>query len=168
MAQKFWTAEDLKKAGYSSDEPEIFEITAASERQSAGVSSRAKAYAFKMFLRLVFIIAAVMVDGFWQWICLGVAAIIPWMAVTVANGDTPQGSKGFSSMLPPEQQAAIEAAQADRAARTASYNSADATNQSKDDKTASAWPTDAKGGPAGEPVMIEGDVLWGTEDGKEQ
>lgn len=165
MAQKYWTAEDLKAAGYSSGDSEVFEITDAAERQSVGVSSRAKVYAFKMFLRIVFIIAAVMVDGVWQWVCLAAAAIIPWTAVVVANGEAKQGGGGFSAMLPPEQQAAIEAAQADRAARAAAEG-ADAGGPAGGRTQASAAPADFGADGSDEPVIIDGEVVF-DEDGKE-
>ena len=170
MAQKYWTAEDLKAAGYSSGDSEVFEITDAAERQSVGVSSRAKVYAFKMFLRIVFIIAAVMVDGVWQWVCLAAAAIIPWTAVVVANGEAKQGGGGFSAMLPPEQQAAIEAAQAGRAARAAAAEGAaegaDAGGPAGGCTQASAAPADFGADGSGEPVIIDGEVVF-DEDGKE-
>ncbi|MGV3245849.1 DUF3099 domain-containing protein [Rothia sp. 11254D007CT] len=171
MAQKYWTAEDLQAAGYSSGEPEVFEITDAAERQSVGVSSRAKVYAFKMFLRIVFIIAAVMVEGVWQWVCLAAAAIIPWTAVVVANGEAKQGGGGFSAMLPPEQQAAIEAAQADRAARAAaaqgqSSEGADAGAHDSQAAGASAHPANSGADGSGEPVIIDGEVVF-DEDGRE-
>lgn len=171
MAQKYWTAEDLKAAGYSSGDSEVFEITDAAERQSVGVSSRAKVYAFKMFLRIVFIIAAVMVDGVWQWVCLAAAAIIPWTAVVVANGEAKQGGGGFSAMLPPEQQAAIEAAQADWAARTAAASGrdtegADAGGPAGSRTQASAAPADFGADGSGEPVIIDGEVVFDV-DGKE-
>ncbi|MFW0182845.1 DUF3099 domain-containing protein [Rothia sp. CCM 9417] len=117
MAAKYWTAEDLKAAGYASGDSEVFEITGAAERQSTGVSARAKSYAFKMFLRIIFIIAAVMVEGVWQWIFLAGAAIIPWLAVVVANGEHQQGGSSFTAYLPAEQQAAIAAAQEERISR---------------------------------------------------
>lgn len=171
MAQKYWTAEDLQAAGYSSGEPEVFEITDAAERQSVGVSSRAKVYAFKMFLRIVFIIAAVMVEGAWQWVCLAAAAIIPWMAVVVANGEAQQGGGGFSAMLPPEQQAAIEAAQADRAARAEAAQGqgsegADAGAHVSPAGGGSAHPANSGADGSGEPVIIDGEVVF-DEDGRE-
>ena len=172
MAQKYWTAEDLKAAGYSSGDSEVFEITDAAERQSVGVSSRAKVYAFKMFLRIVFIIAAVIVDGVWQWVYLAAAAIIPWTAVVVANGEAKQGGGGFSAMLPPEQQAAIEAAQADRAARAAAAASrpdaerVDADGSAGSRTQASAHPADSAAEGSDEPVIIDGEVVF-DEDGKE-
>ncbi|WP_326502658.1 DUF3099 domain-containing protein [Rothia nasimurium] len=171
MVQKYWTAEDLKAAGYSSGDSEVFEITDAAERQSVGVSSRAKVYAFKMFLRIVFIIAAVMVDGVWQWVCLAAAAIIPWTAVVVANGEAKQGGGGFSAMLPPEQQAAIEAAQADRAARAAAASGrdtegADAGWPAGSRTQASTHPADSATEGSDEPVIIDGEVVF-DEDGKE-
>lgn len=166
MAQKYWTAEDLKAAGYSSGDSEVFEITDAAERQSVGVSSRAKVYAFKMFLRIVFIIAAVMVDGVWQWVCLAAAAIIPWTAVVVANGEAKQGGGGFSAMLPPEQQAAIEAAQADRAARAAAAEGADASRQGEHHTEANTAPADFGADGSGDPMIIDGEVVF-DEDGKE-
>lgn len=117
VAQKYWTADDLAAAGYTGGREEVYSITDASAPQSEGVDARAKSYAFKMFLRIVCIVAAVWVgEGIWQWVFLAGAAIIPWLAVVVANGDARQQGSGFSAFLPEDQRLAIEAAQADRAA----------------------------------------------------
>lgn len=151
MAAKYWTAEDLKAAGYASGDSEVFEITDAAERQSTGVSARAKSYAFKMFLRIVFIIAAVMVEGIWQWIFLAGAAIIPWLAVVVANGEHKQGGSSFTAYLPAEQQAAIAAAQSERVSRQEHAN-------------ADHSPVDEPGF-SDEPLVIDGELV---EDWRER
>ncbi|ORC21954.1 MULTISPECIES: DUF3099 domain-containing protein [Rothia] len=148
MGQKYWTAEDLTAAGYATGESEVFEITDASERQSVGVSSRAKVYAFKMFLRIVCIVAAVSLGGVWMWIFLIAAALLPWSAVVVANGETRQSGGGFSAMLPPEQQAAIAEAQADRVARSAQA-------QSSEPGAGQQEPGDV----SAEPVVIDGEIV---------
>lgn len=145
MATQYWTAEDLKKAGYAFGDSEVFEITDAAQRQSAGVSARAKSYAFKMFLRIVFIIAAVLVEGIWQWIFLAGAAIIPWLAVVVANGEHQQTGSSFTAYLPANQQAGIAAAQAKRAMRQ---------ENAEPEATSSHQAPGAK-----EPIIIEGELV---------
>lgn len=122
MASKYWTAEDLAAAGFvAPGESEVFSITDAPVRQSVSVGSRAFWYAFKMFLRVACIVAAVLVGpGVWQWVFLVGAAVIPWLAVMVANGESRQVSSGFSQYLPAEQQLAIGQAQQRRAERSGS------------------------------------------------
>ncbi|MDO4898935.1 MAG: DUF3099 domain-containing protein [Rothia sp. (in: high G+C Gram-positive bacteria)] len=120
MSKKYWTAEDLAAAGYSGGvSDEVYSITDAVVPQSEGVGARARSYALKMFLRIVCIIAAVMVEGVWQWVFLVGAAVIPWLAVVVANGSDRQHGSGFSAFLPEDQRLAIAAAQAARAERSA-------------------------------------------------
>ncbi|WP_237189061.1 DUF3099 domain-containing protein [Rothia nasimurium] len=165
MAQKYWTAEDLQAAGYSSGEPDVFEITGASERQSAGVNSRAKVYALKMLLRVLCIVAAVLSDGVWQWIFIAGAVVFPWSAVVVANGNARQGGGSFTSMLPPEQQVAIEAAQAERVARSEASRGQDGGG-SADGGQAAGSEEAPDAFLAGEPVIIEGEVVF-DEAGKE-
>lgn len=127
MASKYWTAEDLAAAGFAAPgESEVFSITDAPVRQSVSVGSRAFWYAFKMFLRVVCILAAVLVGpGIWQWVFLVGAAVIPWLAVMVANGESRQVSSGFSQYLPVDQQLAIGQAQQLRADRASSGESAE-------------------------------------------
>ncbi len=156
VAQKYWTAEDLKAAGYSSGEPEVFEITGADERQSVGVSSRAKVYAFKMLLRVTCIVAAVLTDGIWQWIFIAGAVVFPWSAVVVANGNARQGGGSFTSMLPPEQQAAIEAAQAERVARTS-----EGTGTGGDTADSAEF---GDGAGLAESLIIEGEIVLDADE----
>lgn len=152
MATKYWSAEDLRAAGYAYGDSEVFEITDATERRSAGVNSRAKSYAFKMFLRIVCIIAAVMVQGVWQWVFLAGAAIIPWLAVVVANGEHKQSSSGFTAYLPVEQQAAIAVAQEERVRRQENMGTGQAPVED-------SWIS-------GEPIIIEGELAEGDFDGR--
>lgn len=161
MAQKYWTADDLAAAGYTGGRDEVYSITDASAPQSEGVDSRAKSYAFKMFLRIVCIIAAVWVgEGIWQWVFLAGAAIIPWLAVVVANGDARQQGAGFSAFLPEEQRLAIEAAQADRAAHIG-RQTGEASAAAEDGEGAPSSDSGTRHGSVAENdvIIIDGEIV---------
>lgn len=119
VAGKFWTAEDLRAAGFAggAGADEVYSITDAEAPLSEGVGSRAVEYAVKMGLRVVFIVAGVLASGVWQWVFFGAAAVIPWVAVVVANGTDRQRGSGFMAFLPEDQRLAVEAAQGERVAR---------------------------------------------------
>lgn len=158
MAQKYWTADDLTAAGYTGGRDEVYSITDASAPQSEGVDARAKSYAFKMFLRIICIIAAVWVgEGIWQWVFLAGAAIIPWLAVVVANGDTRQQGYGFSAFLPEDQRLAIEAAQTDQAAHT--EGQAGHTNAGSEDGPEAHTVNHESSVPENNVIIIEGEIV---------
>lgn len=158
MAEKYWTAEDLRAAGFGGGSGEVYSITDASAPQSEGVSSRAVSYAVKMALRVVFIVAGVLASGVWQWVFFVAAGVIPWFAVVVANGSDRQHGAGFSAFLPEEQVLAIEAAQAERVARERAAAGADVD---ADDGPAVEFEVDVEEGP----VIIEGEIV--DERGKD-
>lgn len=159
VAEKYWTAEDLRAAGFGggAGADGVYSITDASAPQSEGVSARAVSYAVKMALRVVFIVAGVLASGVWQWVFFVAAAVIPWFAVVVANGTDRQHSAGFSAFLPEEQVLAIEAAQAERVAR----EQGESAGESGDDGEVDV--NDEVG-----PVIIEGEIVVDdvTEPGK--
>lgn len=158
VAQKHWTADDLTAAGYTGGRDEVYSITDASAPQSEGVDVRAKSYAFKMFLRIICIIAAVWVgEGIWQWVFLAGAAIIPWLAVVAANGDTRQQGSGFSAFLPEDQRLAIETAQADRAADA--EGQAGHTNAGSEDGSEVHTVNHQSSVPENDVIIIEGEIV---------
>lgn len=158
MAEKYWTAEDLRAAGFGGGSGEVYSITDASAPQSEGVSSRAVWYAVKMALRVVFIVAGVLASGVWQWVFFVAAAVIPWFAVVVANGSDRQHGAGFSAFLPEGQVLAIEGAQAERVARE---RAAAGEDVDADDGSAVEFEVDVEEGP----VIIEGEIV--DERGKD-
>ncbi len=117
-SRKVWTAEDLADAGFSTvQSDEVYAITDASEKHSNSVDKRAREYAFRMFLRIVCIVAAVFVDGWLRWVFIALAGILPWVAVVVANGNDRQQSNDFMAYLTEEQQLALTANAQERQAQ---------------------------------------------------
>ncbi|MDO4917458.1 MAG: DUF3099 domain-containing protein [Rothia sp. (in: high G+C Gram-positive bacteria)] len=115
MSSKIWTAEDLHEYGLGSsstahDKPEVHSITGAQAPHSESVDDRFKAYALKMALRVVCIVAACFSHGWLMWAFIAGAAILPWVAVVFANGNDRAATSEFSQFLPPEQRRQIEAA----------------------------------------------------------
>ena len=69
------------------EEPEeVHSITTAHGAHSQDVDARMKRYAFQMGLRIVCLIVAVLVDGWLRWVAVAGVAILPWVAVVLANG----------------------------------------------------------------------------------
>lgn len=152
MAGRYWTAEDLKAAGFASGESEVFEITGAEQGRSVGVRSRAQVYALKMVLRLVCIIAGVWLGGVWMWVFLVGALVLPWSAVMVANGEARRSSGEFTALLPPEQQMAIEQAWAQR------DRNSQAASQKQEEPVAAGSAQDFEAG-----VVIDGELVLDDE-----
>lgn len=109
MSSKSWTLEELRKQGYIiNDEPEVHSITNAESPHSENVNQRFRSYAFKMFLRIVCIVAALFTHGWIMWACIIAAGILPWVAVVLANGNTRARNEDFSAYLTLDQQRALE------------------------------------------------------------
>lgn len=68
------------------EEPDAYSITGAQAPHSQGVETRMRRYALKMALRLVFIVLALVTDGWIRWTCVAAAMVLPWVAVVLANG----------------------------------------------------------------------------------
>lgn len=75
------------RSGSRRAEPaEVHAISQAQDAHSLGVDSRMKRYALKMALRVVCIVIAVFTHGWVMWAAIAGAAILPWVAVVLANG----------------------------------------------------------------------------------
>ncbi|MEU4206447.1 DUF3099 domain-containing protein [Rothia terrae] len=149
-SRKVWTAEDLAEAGYgSTDARDVYSITDASEKHSNSVDKRAREYAFRMFLRIVCIIAAVFVDGWLRWVFVALAGILPWVAVVVANGNDRQQSNDFMAYLTEEQQLAL----------TSNAHEKQAQDSSGESATQDTHPDAHRNSNPDEPVIIDGEVV---------
>lgn len=94
-------------------------ITDAHEGASADLRSREKRYGITMAFRVACFIAMIWVPNPYRWVLLAAAAILPYVAVIVANqadqrrrqtsferggpGDRPELTQGQTTLLPPSQ-----------------------------------------------------------------
>lgn len=83
------------------DPEEVHSITTAHGAHSTDVDARMKRYAIQMGLRIVCLIVAVLVDGWLRWVAVAGVAILPWVAVVLANGSDRAEVRG-ASYLPEE------------------------------------------------------------------
>lgn len=103
MSEKYWTAEDLADHGYrleqapedQAEQDDAYCITGADEPLSQRVNKRSREYIFKMSLRVVCIVCAVLVDGWMRWAFVAGSAVLPWAAVVIANGEAKNRNSGF-------------------------------------------------------------------------
>lgn len=66
---------------------DLHTITEAQAPQSEGIDYRMKRYALQMGLRIVCLIIAVVFDGWIRWVAVVGVAVLPWIAVVLANGN---------------------------------------------------------------------------------
>jgi hypothetical protein len=67
-------------------EPEaVYAISDARVSLTNDQDDRAKKYFFSMSLRLIFFVAAVLVEGPLRWVLFSSSLILPWAAVVIAN-----------------------------------------------------------------------------------
>ena len=66
---------------------DLHTITEAQAPQSEGIDHRMKRYALQMGLRIVCLIIAVVFDGWIRWVAVVGVAVLPWVAVVLANGN---------------------------------------------------------------------------------
>ncbi|MBM7050580.1 MULTISPECIES: DUF3099 domain-containing protein [unclassified Rothia (in: high G+C Gram-positive bacteria)] len=154
--QKIWTEKELADLGFIAQEPQVYSITEANTKHSVDVDRRARQYAFRMFLRIVCIVLACIVDGWLRWGFIALAAILPWGAVMLANGnDRARGGGEFMQHLSPEQQLALAASPSPRA--DASAQSSAEADRTRGESSQSSGADDA------EPVVIDGEIVTATD-----
>ncbi|WP_129658564.1 DUF3099 domain-containing protein [Rothia uropygialis] len=66
---------------------DLHTITEAQAPHSEGIDHRMKRYALQMGLRIVCLIIAVIFDGWIRWVAVVGVAVLPWVAVVLANGN---------------------------------------------------------------------------------
>ncbi|WP_411731363.1 DUF3099 domain-containing protein [Paeniglutamicibacter sp.] len=67
-------------------DPPVHRITEAQESHTVEQHSRVLKYTISMSVRLACFIAAFFVHGWLQWVFLGAAIVLPYVAVVIANG----------------------------------------------------------------------------------
>ncbi|WP_202864903.1 DUF3099 domain-containing protein [Rothia halotolerans] len=140
------------------EEPEeVHSITTAHGAHSQDVDARMKRYAFQMGLRIVCLIVAVLVDGWLRWVAVAGVAILPWVAVVLANGSDRAEVRG-ADYLPeqtPPQLGAGPAEDAGAQTRTSG------TEQAGDAGSPGPDAQDADDVPGAEDDVIEGEFRPG-------
>jgi Protein of unknown function (DUF3099) len=64
---------------------EVHAITSAGRSQTAQLHDRTRNYLISMGIRVVAFTVAVFTDGWVRWICVGLAFVLPVIAVIIAN-----------------------------------------------------------------------------------
>ncbi len=133
MSEKYWTAEDLADHGYrleqtpedQAEQDDAYCITGADEPLSQRVNKRSREYIFKMSLRVVCIVCAVLVDGWMRWAFVAGSAVLPWAAVVIANGEAKNRNSGFVPYKHNVPQLALTASMQEQDSGKPSYNTSE-------------------------------------------
>lgn len=64
---------------------QVYAISDARSSLAQDQDDRAKKYFISMTLRLIFFVAAVLVEGLLRWVLFSASVILPWAAVVIAN-----------------------------------------------------------------------------------
>ncbi|WP_260850444.1 MULTISPECIES: DUF3099 domain-containing protein [Kocuria] len=81
---------------------EVHSITSAADPHTTDMAHRMKVYSFQMALRVVCIIGVVLIDNLIARILLVLgAAILPWLAVMMANRGADRSERSGSAYRPP-------------------------------------------------------------------
>lgn len=70
---------------------EVHRITSA-EPEPADLVSRERTYLIMMATRIVAIVVAVVVPGFWRWIAIAAGVLLPYIAVVLVNQTRTRGT----------------------------------------------------------------------------
>ncbi|GAA4365412.1 DUF3099 domain-containing protein [Paeniglutamicibacter cryotolerans] len=79
--------------------PKVHRITDADESRSADMHSRMVKYTISMSVRLACFIAAFIFDGWLRWALFAGAAVLPYIAVVLANGGADHSKRGEASWM---------------------------------------------------------------------
>ena len=71
---------------------EVHTITSADPAPSAEFVSRERTYLIMMGIRMVAIVIAVTVPGFWRWIAIAAGVFLPYIAVVLVNQAKTRGT----------------------------------------------------------------------------
>ena len=83
-------------------------VTTASRGRSDDISARQRRYLWMMGIRIVCLPFALLVDGWFRWVFIVAAVVLPYLAVVVANAVS-RPSPGVLTPVAPDQRRAIEA-----------------------------------------------------------
>lgn len=86
---------------------EVHRITSAQPGPSADLVHRERQYLFLMGMRMVAIVVAVVVPGFWRWIAVAAGILLPYFAVVLVNAVKVRGTPDDPYYVP-ETRVAIE------------------------------------------------------------
>ncbi len=72
-------------SAYSGKVPEVHTITTAGRPQSERSREKIRRYLITMGIRTACFIAAIVTEGWIRWVCVALAAVLPLIAVLLAN-----------------------------------------------------------------------------------
>lgn len=78
----------------------VVSVTTAPESSDLESSARIKRYLITMGIRTACFIMLVVIDEWWRWLFLVGAAVLPYVAVVLANARAPQFKGSVSPVLP--------------------------------------------------------------------
>ena len=88
--------------GEASGQDDVHSITATPEAHTSDMTHRMKVYGFQMGLRVVCLLVFVAVDNFWvRAVALLGVAVLPWMAVMLANSGADRSARKTQHYAPP-------------------------------------------------------------------
>ena len=126
----------ISRTPHSHDSAEVHSITSAPGPHTQDMTHRMKVYALQQGLRVVCIIGVVVVPVLWVRIVLAVgAAVLPWIAVMLANRGADR-SERTSSYLQPAQRPELPTTRQTREHTGASETVLDAEFRMRDDPPA--------------------------------
>jgi hypothetical protein len=76
---------------------DVVRITTAPESHETEMAHRQKRYMISMGIRTLCFVAAVLADGWLRWVLVGLAFVLPYVAVVMANSASPR----VEGTLPP-------------------------------------------------------------------
>ncbi|GAB3178742.1 hypothetical protein GCM10027060_05190 [Nesterenkonia halophila] len=151
----------------------VHSLTDAPQKHSEEQHGRMVRYAISMGIRLVCFLAAVLVQNWMSWVFLAAAAVLPYIAVTVANAGTDryQHHRTASDVEPV---AGLEAGRRQVAAETAqdestAKGSGEAADEDHDeeDEYYDEEPGRPEEAPAADGTIIPGEIVADDETGDE-
>ena len=103
--------------GGSTGQDEIHSITATAQPHTQDMGHRMKVYATQMGMRVVCLIVFVVVDNFWvRAVALVGVAVLPWVAVLLANSGADRSARTSHYYEPPDGPALPAAPEPERSA----------------------------------------------------
>lgn len=79
---------------------EVHRITSAHPDASPELVSRERTYLLMMATRMVAIVVAVVVPGFWRWIAIALGVFLPYIAVVLVNAVRTKDTEADPGFVP--------------------------------------------------------------------
>ncbi len=86
---------------------EIHRITSAQPEPSRELVSRERTYLVMMGIRMVAIVVAVVVPGFWRWVAIAAGVVLPYIAVVLVNQAKTRGTAADPYAFVPDHKIAL-------------------------------------------------------------